>query len=204
MDAYALRAKKEHWRARSVYKLMEIDRRLHLIRKGDRVLDLGCHPGSWSQYLLSRTHPGGEVIGLDRTPTVFDGGAGFRFIQADISLVEVLVLAEAVGECHGVLSDLAPSTTGSAVTDTSRSLALASRAFSIALAVLKPGGYFVCKVFEGEDFRGFRLEAGAHFQEARTVRPDAVRKGSREVYFVGLRRIPSAKGREAGGGTGEP
>ena len=185
-DHYALRARKEQWLARSVYKLEEIDRKHKLIRPGDAILDLGCYPGSWSQYCLKKVGPEGDVVGVDlKEPDRFSA-PNFSFIQADILTLDLEALAREIGLRDGVLSDLAPRTSGIGVTDAARSLRLAEGALRIALALLKKGGNFLCKVFDGEDLPTFRKEVLQRFRQGRTVRPAAVRKASREVYLLGL------------------
>ncbi|MBN2125721.1 MAG: RlmE family RNA methyltransferase [Deltaproteobacteria bacterium] len=184
-DHYARRARKERWLARSVYKLEEIDRKYRLLRPGLRILDLGCYPGSWSQYSLKKVGPGGEVVGIDLRAPERLSASNFRFIRADVLALDAERMAREVGERDVLLSDLAPSTTGIAVADASRSLELAERALALGLAVLGTGGGFLCKVFEGEDLSGFRKRMKEHFKRTRTIRPSAVRKGSREVYILG-------------------
>lgn len=185
-DHFALRARKENWLARSVYKLEEIDEKHHLIRPGHRILDLGCYPGSWTQYCIKKVGPKGEVVGVDLKKPERVIAPNFRFIQADILTLDTEWLLHEMGPRDGVLSDLAPRTSGIGVTDAARSLRLAEGALRIALALLKKGGSFLCKVFEGEDLRTFRTEVLQRFREGRTVRPAAVRKASREVYILGL------------------
>lgn len=185
-DHYALRARKEQWLARSVYKLEEIDKKHKLIRPGDGILDLGCYPGSWSQYCLKKVGPKGDVVGLDLKEPDRLSAPNFRFIQADILTLNLESLVHDIGPRDGVLSDLAPQTSGIGVTDAARSLRLAEGALRIALAVLRRGGNFLCKVFEGEDLQSFRKEVLQCFRQSRTVRPAAVRKASREVYLLGL------------------
>jgi 23S rRNA (uridine2552-2'-O)-methyltransferase len=184
-DHYARKARQEEWLARSVYKLEEIDKRFQLIRKGDRILDLGCHPGSWSQYASLMAGPNGEVVGVDLIPPERFSAANFRFIRADVFTLDLAWLLAEIGPRDVVMSDLAPKTTGSASTDVNRSIGLARRALELARGLLKNGGHFVCKVFEGEDFRLFRDEVAARFGRAKPFRPPAVRKRSREVYIVG-------------------
>ncbi len=187
-DHYTRRAREERWLARSVYKLEEIDRKSRLIRSGDRVLDLGCYPGSWSQYSVVKVGPTGEVVGVDlKKPDRFSAPR-FRFIEADVLSLDVAWLRELVGTRDLVISDLAPATSGIPVTDTSRSIELARRALEIALAVLKKGGHFLCKVFEGPDVKAFRTEMAEHFARVQAHRPSAVRKASREIYLLALNR----------------
>lgn len=188
-DHFARKAKEEKWLARSVYKLQEMDQRFSLIRQGDLVLDLGCNPGSWSQYCTGRVGHRGEVVGVDLTPPDHLFGANFRFVQADVLALDLNVLRAQVSPRNLILSDLAPRTTGSSTTDTSRSLALAQKAFEIALALLKAKGRFVCKVFEGEDVRAFRSVVSNRFETLKMFRPVAVRKRSREIYLIGITRV---------------
>lgn len=188
-DHYTNRAKREKWLARSVYKLEEIDRKYNLIRPEDRVLDLGCYPGSWSQYSLKKVGERGNVLGLDISEPKGLSARNFRFIKADILTIETSLLAEATGETDTVISDLAPQTTGIKSADTYRSIVLAEKAFEISLAVLKNNGNFICKVFEGEDFKGFKERTSGSFASVKLFRPLAVRKRSKEIYLIGLKFI---------------
>jgi 23S rRNA (uridine2552-2'-O)-methyltransferase len=164
-DHYARRARDEKWLARSVFKLQEIDKKYKLIRKGDRLLDLGCYPGSWSQYGIKKVGSKGEVVGIDLTFPERLSSPNFMFIEYDILTMD--------NECIRV-------------TDVSRSMSLARRALGIALVLLKKKGHFVCKVFEGEDLKAFKSEMSTHFRKIQTFRPKSTRKRSREVYMVGL------------------
>lgn len=186
-DHYARQARREKWLARSVYKLQEIDGRFHILHKGYKVLDLGCYPGSWSQYCLKKVGMRGEVLGLDLKRPDRLSAPNFRFINADVLELDLEWLRQEVGPRDAVLSDMAPSTTGVGVADVSRSLELARKALAIAGAVLKPGGHCLSKVFEGEGINDLRGEFSQRFDLVRTVRPSAVRKASREVYLLGLR-----------------
>jgi len=195
-DHYTRRAREERWLARSIYKLEEIDRKVRLIRPGDRILDLGCYPGSWSQYSVVKVGPTGEVVGVDLKKPERFSSPRFKFIEADVLSLDVQWLREEVGARELVISDLAPATSGIAVTDTSRSMELARRALEIALAVLKKGGHFLCKVFEGQEVKAFRTELAEHFARVQTLRPSAVRKASREIYLLAMNRrleVPSSE-----------
>lgn len=187
-DHYTRRAREEQWLARSVYKIEEIDKKVRLLHAGDRVLDLGCYPGSWSQYSVSKTGPKGHVVGVDlKKPDRFFSPC-FKFIQADVLSVDVEYIAKEVGPRDVVISDLAPATSGIRVTDASRSMELALKALSIGLAVLKTGGHFLCKVFEGPDVTALRAELARHFSKVQTLRPSAVRKASTEIYLLAMKR----------------
>ena len=184
-DHYTERARKEKWLARSVYKLQEIDRKFKLIHKGDRVLDLGCFPGSWSQYAIGKVGKQGDVVGIDlRAPKAFSP-PNFRCIKGNIEAIEVKWLAAEIQPRNVVLSDLAPPTTGIRSTDATRSMSLAEKAVRIAQVLLKSEGRFVCKIFEGEDLKTFKSNISPSFKQVRLFRPKATRKRSREVYLVG-------------------
>ncbi len=186
-DHYARRARDEKWLARSVYKLKEIDQKFRLLHKGDRVLDLGCNPGSWTQYSLQKIGPKGDVVGIDLTKPRHLSASNFRFIEADVLSVDIGWLSARMTLRDVVLSDLAPPTTGIRVRDESRSLDLGRRALEIARALLRQKGRFVCKIFEGEDLDAFAASLSGEFSDTRRFRPEATRKRSREVYLVASR-----------------
>ena len=188
-DHFTRRARDEKWLARSIYKIEEIDRKYRLIKRGQRILDLGCYPGSWSQYSTGKVGPQGEVVGIDlKRPDRF-AAPNFRFFEADVLNLDLERLKKEISPRNVVISDLAPQTSGIHIVDTSRSMELARKALLIALVLLQKGGHFLCKVFEGEDIKELRIEISRHFKETRTVRPAAVRKASREVYLLGLRLL---------------
>lgn len=196
-DRFSRRAKAEGYAARSVYKLQEMDRRHALLRPGDRVLDLGCHPGSWLEYAAQRVGPRGQVVGVDLEPTPA-AAANVRTVAADVFDLDPESLGPDAFDV--VLSDMAPSTIGHAFTDAARSAALAERALELALRVLKPGGRFVAKIFLGEGEARLRDQVRGHFNRVKFAKPEAVRQRSREVYLIALDRRGRKK---AGGGKGE-
>ena len=186
-DHYTRRARSEKWSARSVYKLEEIDKKHKLIRQGHRILDLGCSPGSWSQYCLKKIGPQGHVAGIDLKGPASLSAPNFCFIQGDILKLDPKWLAEEIGPRDLIISDMAPQTTGIKVADASRSLELGSRALEIALIVLKKEGHLLCKVFQGEDQMTLKKKFNDCFDQMRLIRPSAVRKQSKEIYLLGLR-----------------
>jgi len=188
-DHYALQAKKKGWLARSIFKLEELDSKYHLLHQGDRVLDLGCYPGSWIQYSLKKVGSKGEVIGIDLNKPKSLNAPNFRFVKADVLKVPLEWLDTHIGRVNVVLSDLAPRTTGVKSADAARSMELAQRAFEIASRLLERNGAFVCKVFEGQGLQEFRSEISGHFTTIRAIRPKAVRKGSREIYLIAQGKI---------------
>lgn len=183
-DHYARLAKKEKWAARSIYKLEEIDKRFKLILPGSRLLDLGCSPGSWAQYALKMSGPRGQVVGVDlKVPETIEGET-FSFIQADILTLDPRQLLQKIGEMDLVISDLAPATTGIKSADAARSAELVRSAHAVARVLLRTGGNFLSKVFEGDEIQELRREMTATFEKVRSIRPKAVRKGSREIYLL--------------------
>jgi 23S rRNA (uridine2552-2'-O)-methyltransferase len=185
-DHYTEKAREENWLARSVYKLDEIDKKYKLIKQGSRILDLGCYPGSWTQFCIKKAGQGGKIIGIDLQKPTRVSSPNFRFIEADILAFDPGAFSQEIREIDLVISDLAPQTTGNKFTDTCMSMALVEKALEIAVAVLKKGGHFICKVFEGEDFKPFKDKASGYFDQTRILRPSAVRKRSREVYLIGI------------------
>jgi 23S rRNA (uridine2552-2'-O)-methyltransferase len=181
-DRFALKAKEEGYAARSVYKLQEIDQRVRLLKRGQRVLDLGCAPGSWSAYVIER---GGKLVGVDITETLLAGGTFLTKSVYDVTADELI--AAMGGPADVVLSDMAPLTMGARDADHWAQIELATRAFEVACAVLVPGGSFVCKVFEGPDAKAFELAVRKRFEGVRRVRPEAVRQNSREWFLVAER-----------------
>jgi len=191
-DAYARKARAEGYAARSVYKLEEIDRRYGLFRRGQLVLDLGASPGSWSQFAVEKVGPTGLVVGLDLQPLGVHIPPPYVFYQEDIYQFDFATRLPEAGLpkfLDLVLSDMAPKTTGMRVTDQARSLALCEMALYVAERVLRPGGSFVCKLFDSGDTQAFRLTLQKMFTKVATLRPDSTRNSSKEIFLIaqGLR-----------------
>ncbi len=184
-DEYFRRAKREGYLARSAYKLLEIQERKRVLRKGDRVLDLGCAPGSWLQVAAEIVGPGGKVVGVDLTPVRGEFGPNVRTMQADAFEVEPGDLLPAGGRFDVLLSDMAPATAGD-VSDHFRSVELCERVLELAPGLLKPGGNVVVKVFEGEAYPALLRRASRMFRECKGYKPRATREASREMYIIGL------------------
>ena len=170
MDKKTIRSKKEGYRARSVFKLMELNSKYRLIKKGNSVFDIGCWPGSWLQYCANL---GCKVSGIDLKEV-----EGFETIKGDIMKVEI------EGSYDVVLSDVAPKTTGIISLDQENSLELSSRSFEIAYGVLKKDGNFLCKVFNGESVKELVSRIKKRFRIVKLVRADNSRRRSKEVYIV--------------------
>ena len=185
-DHYGRRAKAEGRPARSVYKLEEIDGRWHLLRRGDRVLDLGCAPGSWLQYVSDRIGDRGRVIGYDLNPVRISIPANAEARVGDAFAIPV----EAVpGPMDVVLSDMAPSTMGDHKTDAARSAGLAERALDMARLHLKRGGHVVVKVLEGGDVPQLVKRMRSEYGKVELLRPLATRRESTEIFLVGLGKL---------------
>ena len=179
------RARKEGWRSRAVFKLEQIDQKERLLKPGMVCVDLGSAPGGWSQYLTQKLDGRARIIATDILP--MDALPDVEFIEGDFREDEIFQkLLMAVGEegADLVISDMAPNITGTKVVDQPRSMYLVELAMDMARRVLKPGGSFVCKVFQGEGFDEFVRDARNSFERVRVIKPKASRSGSREVYLV--------------------
>ena len=183
-DAYFRKARAQGFAARSVFKLEEIDRKLHLLRKGQRVLDLGCRPGSWLQYAVAAVGRAGAVVGIDRAPLPAPI-AGARAIVGDLFVTPDAELLGDLTAFDVVLSDMAPDTTGIRATDQARSAALFEEALARAERLLAPTGAFVGKIFQGPDLPALRRRMAARFAEVKIVKPDSSRAQSMEIYLAG-------------------
>jgi 23S rRNA (uridine2552-2'-O)-methyltransferase len=182
-DYYYWKAKKEGYRSRAAYKLLQMNRTFKLIREGDLVLDLGATPGGWSQVAAEL---GARVVAVDINP--MPPLENVTFIRGDITLPETLEKIKEVSPAFDVvMSDASPKISGKWTIDHLRSIDLARASFSIAKEVLKPGGNFVVKVFQGEEIQRFFNELKPYFRFKKFHSPKASRKRSSEVYFVGKR-----------------
>lgn len=184
-EFFTMKAREEGYPARSVYKLKEIDEKYHLFKKGDKVLDLGCAPGSWLIYVANKIGNQGKVIGIDIKDIKIPLKENVIFIKKDIMNFEKSGAEELNQKYEAVISDLAPSTSGIGSVDAAKSLELCEKAFDIAKIVLAFGGSFVCKIFEGESANNFFKEIEKNFKFAKRFRPKAITKRSKEFYIVG-------------------
>jgi 23S rRNA (uridine2552-2'-O)-methyltransferase len=181
-DPYVAAAKQQGWRSRAAFKLLELDDRFHLVRRGVRVLDLGAAPGGWTQVAVKRG--AASVLAVDLLP--IDPIRGATIIQGDFTDPDMPArLTDLLGgKADLVLSDMAPNTTGHAATDHLRIMALAEMALDFALDSLAEDGAFVAKVFQGGSERQMLERMKQRFASVRHAKPPASRKDSSELYVV--------------------
>jgi len=184
-DPYVKRAQKEGYRARSAYKLIELDERDHLLRPGMRVVDLGAAPGGWSQVAAARVGDKGRVLATDILP--MDALRSVDFVQGDFREQAVLdELLRHLGSDRAdlVLSDMSPNISGVDSADQAASIYLLELALDLVRRVLKPGGVFVAKLFQGVGSDDYLRELRKAFGKVTIRKPAASRSRSREVYVV--------------------
>jgi len=187
-DAHYRRARAEGYRARSVYKLAELDRRYRILRRGDAVVDLGAWPGGWLQLALERIGREGRVVGVDLAAIQKLPAPNAALVIGDVrDPATADVVLERLGRrADVVLSDLAPKLTGIRASDEARAEELNQVVLTLLPSLLAPSGRFVMKTFMGGGFEAVVRATRAHFKETNTTRPDATRRGSSELYVVGL------------------
>ncbi|MFK8329615.1 23S rRNA (uridine(2552)-2'-O)-methyltransferase RlmE [Pseudomonas sp. BJa5] len=184
-DPYVKQAQKDGYRSRASYKLLEVQEKYKLIRPGMSVVDLGAAPGGWSQ-VTSRLIGGqgrliaSDILEMDSIPDV-------TFIQGDFTQDAVLAqILEAVGNSHVdlVISDMAPNMSGTPAVDIPKAMFLCELALDLATRVLKPGGDFLIKIFQGEGFDVYLKDARQKFDKVQMFKPDSSRDSSREQYLL--------------------
>lgn len=184
-DPYVRKARAEGWRSRAVYKLKQIDDRERILKPGMRVLDLGSAPGSWSQYVTEKLKGRARIVAVDLLP--MDSLPDVEFVQGDFCDEQIIASLEArLGDEKAdlVMSDMAPNISGNRAVDQPRSMYLVELALDVCRDVLRPGGSFVCKLFQGEGSDAFIALAKRQFERVKVFKPQASRSGSREVYLV--------------------
>ena len=185
-DVYVQQSKKDGYRSRACYKLLEINEKDKLIKPGMTVVDLGSAPGGWSQVAAELVGHKGKVVASDILP--MDGLAGVEFIQGDFteqSVFDEIMVVIANDSVDLVISDMAPNMSGMAAMDQPRSMYLVDLALDMASQVLKPNGVFLAKVFQGEGFDALVKEMRSQYKQVITRKPAASRARSKEVYLLG-------------------
>jgi 23S rRNA (uridine2552-2'-O)-methyltransferase len=187
-DSFHQRAKREGFRSRAAYKLQEIQRRTQVLRRGQRVIDLGCWPGGWMQVAVAEVGPGGRVVGVDlatiEPPLEFANAVALTGDLAQHAVREA-ALAAAGGPADVLLSDAAPKLTGVRAADRAHEESLLAAIESALPELLRPGGALVLKLMEGPEAQAAEQRLRERFAQARSVRPDASRKGTTERYWIG-------------------
>ncbi len=188
-DHLTRRAKSENYPARSVYKLEEIQNRFRVIKRNDKVLDLGCAPGSWLLYAAKEVKDQGRIFGIDLKQIDIDLPQNVSAIQDDILNLNNRSFLDEIKKFNVVLSDMAPATTGRKDVDALRSFELCRMALKVADDFLTADGNFVCKIFQGNDFNSFQKNVKSKFKSCKIFKPESCRKQSKEIYII-------AKGRK--------
>lgn len=187
-DQYFVKAKQNNYPARSVYKLQEANKRFKLLRTGQKVLDLGAAPGSWSLYATQKVGASGMVLALDLKPLGIELPAPGHFVQGDVfeasSAAHDRILGAAPFDI--VLSDMAPQTTGVKFADQARSLDLALQALALCEQCLIKGGAFVVKFFEAKEARELLDQMRGVFTRVQGFKPKSSRSESKEMFYVAL------------------
>ena len=183
-DPYVARAKREGYRSRAAFKLLEIDEKYHLLKPGQRIVDLGAAPGGWSQIAAKIAGDRGIVVGIDLLP--IDPLPGVEFLQLDFldETAPDMLIERLGGPADVVLSDMAANTTGHKKTDHLRIIGLTEAAIAFAREILAPGGAFVAKVFQGGTENQLLADLKRDFAVVRHVKPAASRSGSSELYVL--------------------
>jgi len=184
-DEFVLRAQKEGYRSRAIYKLIEIQQKDHILKPGMTVIDLGAAPGGWTEYAVKQLGKQGRMIALDILP--MEPVSGVEIIQGDFREDAVLQqLLDLMGSVRAdlVISDMAPNISGMEVVDIPRAYYLAELALDLARQVLKPGGGLLVKLFQGEGFDAYQKDLKQDFKRVVIRKPKASRARSREIYAL--------------------
>lgn len=190
-DHYFKKAKKENFLARSVYKLEEIDQKYSVLRAGDKVVDLGYHPGSWIQYTSQKVGANGNVIGIDIRPLnkKLAHLKNVQLLEMDAFTVTKPEDLGGEGFFDVVLSDMAPNTTGIRSVDQDRSLALVEKVFEILPVFLKENGNLVIKVFDSQGAQDYLKSQKHLFEKLNFLKPKSTRSVSKEFFVIGKKYL---------------
>ena len=185
-DGYYRRAKREGKRSRATYKIEELDLRFRVFKKSQKILELGAAPGGWMEYIAKRVESSGSVLGLDLQTISGLPSPPCKTLVADILDPETGALIDALvtPPFDGVVSDLAPNLTGIKATDQANSIAILETALKLVRERLVAGGFFICKVFQGNELKSFQLQLKSCFAKVTLAKPKASRKTSAEIYLV--------------------
>ncbi len=193
-DPWRRRARREGYRARSAYKLLQIQEKFEVLRDGDAVLDVGCHPGGWTQVVLGLVGEEGFVVGVDLLPTApIEGALLLTGDIHDASVRATIVESIAGRRFNAIVSDISPSLTGRYDTDQAISLDLVCMVFDFGIQHLTAGGSLVSKIFQGHGIDAVVRAAKARFSVVNRFSPLASRNASSEVYLICRNLLPKRK-----------
>lgn len=184
-DPYVKLRQKAGYRSRAAFKLLQLHEKYKLFSPNQRVIDIGAAPGGWSQILTKWIGPKGQVFAIDCLP--MDPLPGVSFLQGDFTdpaVYEQLLELMQGAKLDWVLSDIAPNISGVRAVDQARMMHLCELCLDLARTVLKPKGGLIVKIFQGEGFDEFRKQLLQHFKQVKTLKPDASRNESREMYLI--------------------
>ncbi|UCH89721.1 MAG: RlmE family RNA methyltransferase [Thermoplasmata archaeon] len=182
-ETYYRQAKKSGYRSRAAYKLLQINKKFRIFKANQKVLDLGAAPGGWSQVAVELVAPSGTVIGVDIDPIKPLEGA--EFIKGDMTSEDTMDLIKSkIDYADVIISDMSPNISGHYSVDQAKSVYLAEQALDVVVRMLKPGGHFIVKIFQGEDFPEFLQKLKERFEFCKVHSPPASRAQSSEVYVV--------------------
>ncbi|MBN2808917.1 MAG: RlmE family RNA methyltransferase [Deltaproteobacteria bacterium] len=185
-DSYYQQAKREGKRSRAAYKIEELDQRFKVFKKGQKILELGAAPGGWMEYIAQRVGVSGIVLGLDLLAIAQLPSPPCKTLIADIldpttgDRIDALLPPP----LDGAVSDLAPNLTGIKATDQANSIAILEKALLLVKERLAPGGFFICKVFQGDELKSFQLQLKSCFSQVTLAKPKSSRRTSAEIYLV--------------------
>lgn len=180
-DYYTQRAKSENLRARSYFKLEEIQQKYPLFKTGQKILDLGAAPGSWSLYVLKQIGSSGHAIGIDLSPIEEISAKNYEFRQGDAFDLKA---TDFDTPFDGIISDMAPKTTGIHQVDSAASSALVEKSIYLAIDLLKDNGFFIAKYLQGAEFQELQQLLRQNFKKVRQFKPKSSRSASTEMFFI--------------------
>jgi 23S rRNA (uridine2552-2'-O)-methyltransferase len=188
-DPYYKRAKGENYRSRASYKLMQLNKKYKIIKKGNNILDLGAVPGGWSQVAIEKVENEGTVVGVDLKKIKPFPEENYYFIRGDFTdeNVQSEIIEKLDGKVNAIISDASPSLTGIKNIDHIRSIDLAESVINICEKILAKNGNLLIKVFQGEEYKNFTDKLRKKFKVLKTTKPSSSRKKSSEMYVIGLK-----------------
>ncbi len=185
-DHYYKKAKEKGLASRAVFKLEELDQQFHLIKSGNKVLDMGCAPGGWLQYIAQKIGPQGKGVGIDLLEVKAKLPSNILIFQGDATQEDMqkLCIEKLGGEADVIVSDMSPNLSGIKFKDNYDSYLLCLNVLKVAQKILKKGGSMVVKIFPGDELPDFKKKLYENFEEIKTYVPKSTRKGSSEIYLI--------------------